>query len=656
MSPASVGTAHHPRPGTRGATPLQSPGSRDLLWCAASRGQVHAALPTVRHLLRQGHRVVLAAPAEAWEPTLAEARDDEDATALLEELSAGGLRVVHPEPGKAGGAHGLLHALNAGGEESFAHDLVRDPRLPALAEGALVVWPGTTHAVELDAVDALTGDAARATVAGLLAEPVRAGTLSPEAVLGLARDVPEAVTARQRVDASTALLRQGRWTGGAARIQRQMKALAAPDLAGDDLTALVGLAFHRTLHADAVSSPLVDNPGAWLSPLRTVEDWKRLTAERRRPEATPRPTGPAPRVLLLPGTYGRFEQPVVRALEAAGCTVDVLDLAELAPVLSSRLVRAENLEAVRRLVLDGEHGLPAEVTDRIAAADVLWAEWADLPAVWLSHLAAPHQRMVLRVHSLDTLDPWLHLVRWASVDALVAVGAPVARVALGVLGARTDLPPVHVIGHVLDDHWYDVPTTDDAHRRLVMVKWGRRVKDPLKALELLARLREHDPAWRLRLIGQDIADAGENGTYARQVAERAAQDDVRDALELVPQTDDVAAHLAGCGFVVSSSRRESFHLGLVEAAAAGCVPVVRNWPVFARRGGARDVLPDGWVVDGPEARWVDAAAERVLAHADRTTWEAASAATRAQVRDHFPADETLRRLASVALDREDTTR
>ncbi|WP_462418711.1 glycosyltransferase [Kytococcus sp. Marseille-QA3725] len=642
MSPASLAA---PAPSTHDT-------EQRILWCAASRGQVRAGLPVIQHLLRLGHRITLVTPEDAWEGTLEEAAGDDDATARVQELGEGGLRVVHPHAEPAVDARALLHSLHTDAEPDFTDDLLGDPRFPVLARGALVLWPGTTHRVRLDEAEVLTGDAAREATRELLTDAVAAGDLSPRQVLQLAREVPDAVTSRQRVDASTTLLRQGQWTGGTGRLQRQLRALAAPDLDGDDFTALVGLTFHRSLHADATSSPLVDNPGAWLSPLRSTARWKELTTEHRRTAVTPRPAaGTSPRVLLLPGTYGRFEQPVVQALQDAGCTVDLLDLTEVAPQLTSRLVRAESMEAVRRLVTDGEHGLPADVVDRIRRADVLWAEWADLPAVWLSHLAGEHQRLVLRVHSLDALDPWLHLVRWASVDALVAVGAPVARVALGVLGARTDLPPVHVIGHVVDDRWTAVPTTEDSHRRLVMVKWGRRVKDPLRALELLARLREHDPAWRLRLIGEHVSEAGEAGDYAQKFATRAAAEDVRGAIEYVPQTDDVAAHLSGCGFVLSTSRRESFHLGLVEAAASGCVPVVRDWPVFARRGGARDVVPTDWVVDG-----VDGAVERVLAHSDRATWEAESAATQRRVRDHFPADETRRRLAAVALDHEDPLR
>ena len=50
---------------------------------------------------------------------------------------------------------------------------------------------------------------------------------------------------------------------------------------------------------------------------------------------------------------------------------------------------------------------------------------------------------------------------------------------------------------------------------------------------------------------------------------------------------------------------------------------------------------------------VDAAVARILAHADRSAWEAGSATARQDVRDHLDTQDTLRRLAAVALDRPD---
>ena len=74
-------------------------------------------------------------------------------------------------------------------------------------------------------------------------------------------------------------------------------------------------------------------------------------------------------------------------------------------------------------------------------------------------------------------------------------------------------------------------------------------------------------------------------------------------------TDDVPAELTEVGLILSTSIRESWHLGLVEGAASGAVPVVRDWPFFADKPhGAHSLFPCDWVVSTPEE-----AAERILA-------------------------------------------
>ena len=661
MSPSSPAARPAPNPTSSPSTPSAPTAPPPVAWCAVTPAQAAKGLPTVRHLMRAGHPVTLITPAWVWRAVRGGSPKHREHAApkeLIKELDAAGIQVHHPRALRQAevetplDARGLLHAVNlTEGDQSFQDRLARDPELTDLLRTAVVLWPGSSRTIPLDHGEVLTGAPARREIRSMLDDAIEDKRLRARQVLDLADQLPDLVSPRRVALAASSVVRAGNWTRGEDALLETLQELARTATSRADAAALTGLTFHRALHADAVHSPLVERPDAWLAPLRSTQRWQRLAVEGTRPATSPVPSSDHPHVVLLPGTYGRFEQPVVQALEAAGCTVDVLDLSDAFPGRLKRVPDEDNLTAVTALVEKGVHHLPAEVRDRLAAADVVWADWADLPAVWASHLVTPQQRLVLRVHSLDALDPWLHAVRWSAVDALVAVGAPVARVALAALGPRLDLPPVHVIGHVVGDHWSEVPTTDDAHRRLVMVKWGRQVKDPLRALEILARLREHDPAWRLRLIGSDLADAGEPGPYAKQFVRRVQEPDVADALEFVPQTDDVAHHLAGCGFVLSTSRRESFHLGLVEAAAAGCVPVVRDWPVYARRGGARDVVPPEWVPQ-EEGDGIDAAVERILGLSGREDWEQASRRTRHQVREHFPTEKLSARVVAAALGRE----
>jgi glycosyltransferase involved in cell wall biosynthesis len=102
-------------------------------------------------------------------------------------------------------------------------------------------------------------------------------------------------------------------------------------------------------------------------------------------------------------------------------------------------------------------------------------------------------------------------------------------------------------------------------------------------------------------------------------------------VELLGRREDVPDVLRSIGVIVSSSTRESFHLALVEGAASGAVPVVRDWPLLARYGGPRALFPDEWVVAD-----VDAAADRVLrATGSDQAWAAAGAQAARDARARF---------------------
>jgi len=146
---------------------------------------------------------------------------------------------------------------------------------------------------------------------------------------------------------------------------------------------------------------------------------------------------------------------------------------------------------------------------------------------------------------------------------------------------------------------------------LGMVGWGQVVKDPLFAVEVLALLRARDPQrdWRLRLIGGSLEsgarpwDAGYIDDLQRIVGEPL----VAGAIEMTGFTDNVNAALEDVGFILSTSLREADPHGVVEGVLSGAVPVVRDWPVVAPWGGARELFPADWIVQTPEE-----AADRIL--------------------------------------------
>ncbi|WP_151523739.1 glycosyltransferase family 4 protein [Serinicoccus kebangsaanensis] len=430
----------------------------------------------------------------------------------------------------------------------------------------------------------------------------------------------------------------------------------ALDRLGDAMTLL----FHRELHAETEMSALVEDPQGYLAPLLGSRTWRELVVPRH-PDGAP-PThardapheghaGPARRVLVATGAYGNFHGPVVQALREAASApeVRVADLTELIPSLGRKIMDTQVLPDLAALLEGRPSDAPAvaRLRELLGWADVVLCDWADRSTLWVSHLAPPGTRMVLRVHGLDLVDPWMPLLRWDRVEVVLTTSPPMRSLtrsvaAAAAAGSGAPIPPVRVIDNLVPLREMARPKSPGARTTLGMVGWGRIVKDPAWTLDLLDR----EPSWRLVLIGPDFAQrpTPAQAAYVEAFRERIAAPGLRDRVHVVGRTEDVAGALQQVGVIVSSSRREGWHLGLVEGAASGAVPVVRNWPMVASRGGPRALFPDEWVVDD-----LDAAEARIRAVTEPGAWPGLGARAQQQADALFDPARVADRYRSVVL-------
>lgn len=392
--------------------------------------------------------------------------------------------------------------------------------------------------------------------------------------------------------------------------------------------------FHRELHSDSVNSPLLRNPDAYLSPVRASRLWELLTSPTAAgglQETAERDHSESPlQVLVLPGAYGEFYAALASALRVSSAVqVSVWRRRDLRPHLRTMGTTPTVVERRLRAGLEQPfEGYPELVTALSEPGpDVLVVDWADKTSVLATLLAPSATRIVLRVHGVDLLRPWLHLIDWARVDALICVSKPLAALAREVLGPALENVDVHVVPNLVQlEQTLEFDMADPRH--LAMVGWGQRVKDPLWALEVLARLRRDGQDWRLTLFGHDFPDdaTASGRRYAQAFRERAMEDDVRDHVRYAGFVTDLTAELSRVGFILSTSLRESWHMGLVEGVAAGAVPVVRDWPMMQPFGGARSIYPTDWVVSS-----VEEAVSRIQSLVDRDSRAEASASARARL-------------------------
>lgn len=423
--------------------------------------------------------------------------------------------------------------------------------------------------------------------------------------------------------------------------------------AADSAAIGIDLMFHQRLHTDVPSTPLVEDPAPFLEPLRASAVGRELTRPVPHDDLPGAPpAGPSDRraVAFLTGSYPWHAQKLLTALrEEPRLDVTEVDLAVpgmrgmsvSATFLRWRLARSAGGGS------DEDLGIPAGLGEAVHRADVVFADWADKGAVWASTRLRPGARMIVRIHSVDVLSPAVHLVDWTRVSDVVFVGEHLRRIFLELLGERVAHLRTHVIPNIvsLPEPPADAPEPDA--RTLVMIGWGQRVKDPLMALEILAGLRRREPGWRLRLIGNDFLPTTSEAvrSYMSRFRKRLIQPDLIDAVDFVGQTRDVAHHVAGAGFVLSTSLRESFHIGAMEGVAAGAFPVVREWPAYARYQGAAGIFPAECVVTT-----VEEAVELIWSLREPAERDRAAARVREQLAEVLRGSDAAGRLRDLLLD------
>lgn len=425
--------------------------------------------------------------------------------------------------------------------------------------------------------------------------------------------------------------------------------------------------FHRELHAAVISSPLAEDPDSFLKPLRSSLTFRALAAPAGAMEAE------------IPGGDGHLrdeveapQSPTLASAQAAPHRLlvisdgnlhfaeDILvDLQLHASVEVRRLMlREQGLRFGRREPLTMISDRLSEVAGRplpdldLADAELLdwpdtvFVDWCDNAAMWASLHVPRHVRIVVRLHSIEAFSHQPHMMDWSRVSDVVFVGPHVRDFVRRAIPTMDRAGRIHVIPNLMQLDRFAQPKQAGADRVIAVVGWGQKVKDPVWALEVLARLRAHDDRWRMMLIGQDLAESRTTSgrRYRDSFREQVQSERVREGLIFVPQTNDLPNVLRRAGFILSASLRESFGVGLSEGAASAAVPVVRDWPAYRAYGGARAVFPAEWVVQD-----VEAAVRRILEHSDPDALREAGDEARKYVTAHFDQQEVASRYREVLL-------
>ncbi|MBM7439176.1 glycosyltransferase family 1 protein [Streptomyces sp. HB132] len=399
------------------------------------------------------------------------------------------------------------------------------------------------------------------------------------------------------------------------------------EVASEALNRAMFLCFHRMLHVDGLSSPLVENARDHTASLQVSTAFRAVSRPRGRqtPAASP-PAGRPLRLLVTTSANANFLHHVLSRYENhPRVELRYLDLA--AQRALNRISWAARLMLEDRLA-GGTTGYQAEVErlmrPHLDWADTVFLDWSVGPASMLTTIDPGDTRIVVRLHSYEAFTRWPHMTDFSRVDDLVFVAPHVKDLVTSLVphlrGAGA--PRTHLLDNAMELSRFVRPKPAEARFNLGLIGVSQVAKDPLWAVDVLKRVREHDERYRLLLVGGDMdpRTSRATGDYRRRL-ERVLRPLVASgAVVRLGPTDDVPGVLSDIGVILSSSLREGCHVGLMEGAASAALPVVRDWPFYAgRANSARTLYPEGWVVGSPEE-----AARRILdTTSTEESWRAA---------------------------------
>jgi glycosyltransferase involved in cell wall biosynthesis len=421
--------------------------------------------------------------------------------------------------------------------------------------------------------------------------------------------------------AATAELEAGRIPtflreAAAAELEVADQALARDDLteATRAFARIIPLMFNRAVHFDSLESPSAKDPAGFLAPLHGSKVGRAVAAPRGRLAPAAAPPAGRPHRLLFMTRANEYFLGDIRARYQQDPAYEVRHFSLLADTGREPLSRQTGKLIRHLLAGNSEYGDQVRewFQPQLEWADTIFVDWCLGHAAMLTALDPGTTRIIVRLHSYEAFTVFPHLVDMSRVDDLVFVSEPLREFTMDAVPRlrQPGAPRTPVVTNAVRLDRYRRPKTADARFMLGLVGLSAIAKDPRWAFEVLRELRRQDDRYSLVLIGKEIdgaptpTAAAYHELYARDLAELEAAGAVRR----VGQTDDVPGALADVGVILSTSVRESFHLGLIEGAASAAVPVVRDWPFFAgRAAGARSIFPADWIVTTPQQ-----AAERIL--------------------------------------------
>lgn len=228
---------------------------------------------------------------------------------------------------------------------------------------------------------------------------------------------------------------------------------------------------------------------------------------------------------------------------------------------------------------------PRSMPDIPQGIDTVFCEWCCENAVWHSQNKRADTKLIVRLHRFEAFRDFPKRVNWDQVDALIVVSNHFRDLMIQDHGV--DPARIHVWPQYIDWHALQRPKLPEARLTLGLVginPFEHKRFD--RAIDFLADLRRVDPRFTMAVrsvmpweISWVWDQDGPVRSKFQAVFDRIFNDPVlQGAVRFDPPGPDMEEWYRGIGVILSSSDSEGCHTSVLEGMAAGCHPVVYDWP------------------------------------------------------------------------------
>ncbi|MGB9975630.1 glycosyltransferase [Thermovenabulum sp.] len=225
-----------------------------------------------------------------------------------------------------------------------------------------------------------------------------------------------------------------------------------------------------------------------------------------------------------------------------------------------------------------------EIYEAIDLADIIWFEWAnEVAIIGTNYSGIIGKKVIVRLHSYEVLSDLPKKIKWDNVDKLIFVAPHIREIFFKEFSDVAGSVSTEIVYNGIDLNKFTFKERKPGYN----IAWVAHInykKNPAMMLQIISKLREIDPSYKLHVAG-DFQDKRYEYYLKYMVKEMGLENNII----FYGWVDDMDEWWEDKNYLLSTSIHESFGYNIAEAMAKGIKPVIHNFY------GAKEIYPEEYI-------------------------------------------------------------